>query len=61
MGVFGLTAADHLISPAIMQALGQVQNPTAPGAIEVKSKVFSKLRPQKSELDGDRRQARCVL
>jgi hypothetical protein len=42
--------------------LGQAQDPVAHEAIlRVKSKVFLKLRPQKSELDSDYQQPRSVL
>jgi hypothetical protein len=52
-GVSSLTAADHLISPAITQAWAGPRPRGVRSDLSVKSKVFSKLRPQKSELDGD--------
>ena len=50
-GVSALTVANHLISRAVKQAWDGRWNPWRAGAIEEKSRLFSKLRPEKSELD----------
>jgi hypothetical protein len=60
-GGSGLTAADHLISQATTQAWGRSKIPLWPSDLSFKSEVFLKLRPVKSELDGDRQQGRSVL
>ena len=57
MGVFDLTAAEHLICPAVTQAWGRSRTRLGLERFEAKSKLFLKLRPEKSELDGDRESA----